>query len=208
MTIFRDRSHAGKILAEQIPFKFDVVAVIPRGGVLVGVEIAKRHKKLVYVVGVRKIPIPWEPEAGFGAVAEDGSIYLNEEILPYLNLPEDVITKLAEEIRREVERRIKLYRLKDTDLKNKDVLLVDDGFATGYTAIAGIMMLRKKGARKVYAVAPCAPFDTILLLRRYADEVFVPNVQKFGPFAVANYYQDFRDLKDEEVLNALKDVDC
>lgn len=208
MTIFGNRSHAGKILAEQIPFKFDVVAVIPRGGVLVGVEIAKRHKKPVYVVGVRKIPIPWEPEAGFGAVAEDGSVYLKEEILPYLNLPENIITKLAEEVRREVERRIKLYRPKDADLKNKDVLLVDDGFATGYTAIAGIMMLRKKGARKVYAVAPCAPFDTILLLRRYADEVFVPNVQKFGPFAVANYYQDFRDLKDEEVLNALKEVDC
>ncbi len=69
------------------------------------------------------------------------------------------------------------------------------------------MMLRKKGAKRIYAVAPCAPLDTVLLLRKYAEDVFVLNIQKFGAFAVASYYQDFRDPSDEEVLKALKEVD-
>jgi predicted phosphoribosyltransferase len=205
--MFNDRVHAGKVLAEKIPFEFDVVGAIPRGGVLVGAEIAKKFNKPLYIVGVRKIPIPWEPEAGFGAIAEDGSIYLNEKILPHLNLSDEMINELAEDVRREVERRVKVYRKKEIDLKGKVVLLVDDGFATGYTAIAGIMMLKKKGASRVYAVAPCAPLDTVNLLKKHADDVFVLNVQKFGSFAVGSYYEDFRELSDEDVLNAMKDVD-
>jgi len=202
--MFKDRTHAGKVLAERIPFEFDVVGVIPRGGVLVGAEIAKKFNKPLYIVGVRKIPIPWDPEAGFGAVAEDGSIYLNERLLPHLGLTDEDINELAEDVKGEVERRVKVYRKKEIDLEGKRVLLVDDGFATGYTAIAGIMMLKKKGASRVYAVAPCAPLDTVNLLKKYADDVFVINVQRFGSFAVGSYYEDFRELSDNDVLKALE----
>ena len=205
--MFKDRTHAGRVLAEKIPFEFDVVGAIPRGGVLVSAEIAKKFNKPLYIVGVRKIPIPWEPEAGFGAIAEDGSIYLNEKILPYLNLSDEMINELAENVRKEVERRVKVYRKKEIDLKGKVALLVDDGFATGYTAIAGIMMLKKKGASRVYAVAPCAPLDTVNLLKKHADDVFVLNVKKFGSFAVGSYYEDFKELSDEDVLKAMKGVD-
>jgi predicted phosphoribosyltransferase len=107
-----------------------VVGVIPRGGVLVGAEIAKKFNKPLYIVGVRKIPIPWYPEAGFGAMAEDGSIYLNERLLPHLGLTDEDINELAEDVKREVERRVKVYRKNEIDLKGKKVLLVDDGFAT------------------------------------------------------------------------------
>lgn len=122
-----------------------------------------------------------------------------------MNLDEDIIAKLAEKVRREVKRSVRFYRIKEIDLNGKDVLLVDDGFTTGYTAIAGIMMLRKTGAKRIYAAAPCAPLDTVLLLRKYADDVFI--LQKFGAFTVTNYYQDFRELSDEDVLKALKEVD-
>ena len=97
-----------------------------------------------------------------------------------------------------------MYRDKEIpDLSGKKILLVDDGFATGYTAIAAIQLLRKKGAEKVYAAAPCSPKDTVNLLKTYADDVFVINIQKNYPFAVASYYEDFSELNDEEVLKAI-----
>lgn len=88
----------------------------------------------------------------------------------------------------------------------KVILLVDDGFATGYTAIAAIELLKKRGAI-VYAVAPCAPYDTIKLLEKYADKVIVIYKQKFGSFAVASYYDDFSDLSDEEVIESLSETE-
>jgi len=206
MIIFHDRRHAGILLADFVDVDFDVVAAIPRGGVIVAAEMAKKAPLLI--VGVRKLPVPWNPEAGFGAVAEDGSMYLNERILKRIDISDEQIREIADNVMREVERRVKVYRGEEIpDLSGKRVLLVDDGFATGYTAIAAIQLLRNKGAAKVYAAAPCSPKDTVELLKRYADDVFVINVQEHFPFAVANYYEDFSELSDGDVLRAIEGVE-
>ncbi|AEA47531.1 phosphoribosyltransferase [Archaeoglobus veneficus] len=207
--IYRDRTHAGRELSK-LDVDFDVVAGIPRGGVIVAAEIAKERGKPLLIVGVRKLPVPLNPEAGFGAVAEDGSIYLNKKIVNRTGLSDDEIWGIAENVKKEVERRVNVYRKGEGeihDLDGKTVLLVDDGFATGYTAIAAIELLRNKNAGKIIAAAPCAPETTVELLEDYADEVVVLNVQAYSPFAVAEYYYDFRELSDEDVLRALEDVD-
>ncbi|MFO7967652.1 MAG: phosphoribosyltransferase family protein [Archaeoglobaceae archaeon] len=207
MTHFRDRRDGGKKLANSVEdLEFDYVAAIPRGGVAVGVEVAKNRNKPLLVVGVRKIPIPWSPEAGFGAVAEDGSTFINEKIFDHLGLSVEETEELAEEVRKEVERRIKTYREEPLpDMSGKTVLLVDDGFASGYTAIAAIELLKNKGAT-VYAAAPCSPSDTVKLLEGYADKVVVIKEQKWGSFAVASYYHEFSDLSDEEVVKMLSEL--
>lgn len=207
MTHFRDRRDGGKKLANFVEdLEFDYVAAIPRGGVAVGVEVAKNRDKPLLVIGVRKIPIPWSPEAGFGAVAEDGSTFINEKIFDHLGLSVEETEELAEEVRKEVKRRIKVYREEPlSDVRGKTVLLVDDGFASGYTAIAAIELLKNKGAT-VYAAAPCSPSDTIKLLEGYADKVVVISEQKWGSFAVASYYEEFDDLSDEEVLDMLSEL--
>lgn len=207
MARFRDRRDGGRKLADFVKdLEFDYVAAIPRGGIAVGVEIARIRNKPLLVIGVRKIPIPWSPEAGFGAVAEDGSTFINERIFDNLGLSVEEVEELAEEVRREVERRVKTYREEPLpDLSKKTVLLVDDGFASGYTAIAAIELLKKKGAT-VYAAAPCSPSDTVKLLEEYADKVVVISEQRWGSFAVASYYEDFSDLSDEEVISMLSEL--
>ncbi|MFP3910417.1 MAG: phosphoribosyltransferase [Archaeoglobaceae archaeon] len=207
MARFRDRRDGGRKLADLVKdLEFDYVAAIPRGGIAVGVEIARIRNKHLLVIGVRKIPIPWSPEAGFGAVAEDGSTFINERIFDNLGLSVEEVEELAEEVRREVERRVKTYREEPLpDLSKKTVLLVDDGFASGYTAIAAIELLKKKGAT-VYAAAPCSPSDTVKLLEEYAYKVVVISEQRWGSFAVASYYEDFSDLSDEEVISMLSEL--
>ncbi len=202
---YHTRAHAGRELA-RLDVDFDLVAAIPRGGVIVGAEVVKARKKPLLIVGVRKLPIPWNPEAGFGAVAEDGSVYLNEGIVRRTGITDEQIESISGEVRKEVERRVKTYRNGPIpDLSGRSVLLVDDGFATGYTAIAAINLLRKRGASRIIAAAPCAPADTVELLKNYAS-VLVLNIQSYLPFAVADYYEDFRELKDEEVLKAIREV--
>lgn len=207
MTHFRNRRDGGKKLADFVKdLDFDYVAAIPRGGIAVGVEVAKDRNKPLLVIGVRKIPIPWSPEAGFGAVAEDGSTFINQRIFDHLGLSVQETEELTEEVRKEVERRVKTYREGPLpDLSGKTVLLVDDGFASGYTAIAAIELLKNSGAT-VYAAAPCSPSDTVKLLEDYADRVLVMSEQKWGSFAVASYYQDFSDLSDEEVVEMLSEL--
>ncbi|RLI87245.1 MAG: phosphoribosyltransferase [Archaeoglobales archaeon] len=203
---YRDRSHAGKELAK-LDVEFDIIAAVPRGGVIVGAEIARVRKKPLLIVGVRKLPIPWSPEAGFGAIAEDCTVYLNDRIVRRAGISEEVIREVANEVKMEVKRRVRTYRKGEIpDLSGNTVLLIDDGFATGYTAIAAIGLLRKKNAKKIIAASPCAPVDTFELLKKHADEVVVLNVQDFFPFAVGDYYEDFRELSDDDVLKAIEGI--
>ena len=105
MTIFHDRRHAGNMLADFLKDKdvdFDVVAAIPRGGAIVAAEIAKKVQKPLLIVGVRKIPIPWNPEAGFGAIAEDCSTYLNERILERLDISSEQIREISSIVKKEI----------------------------------------------------------------------------------------------------------
>jgi putative phosphoribosyl transferase len=208
--IFKDRYDAGRQLAEKLLIHRHnaIVLAIPRGGVPVGYEIAKRLDVPLDLIIPRKLPIPSEPEAGFGAVAPDGTIVLNEEMVAYLGLTSEDIGDIAAEVLTEVRRRIKVYRGDRPlpRLKGKRVILVDDGLATGYTMIAAVRAVRNERPARVIVAVPCSPETSVLRLEKEADEVFSLVVQRHGQFAVASFYSSFPDLGDDEVKGLIHDA--
>lgn len=202
--LFRDRSDAGRRLAERL-IEFEdsraVVLAIPRGGVPVGYEIAKRLHAEFDVIVPRKIPIPWNPEAGFGAVTADGTIVLNDAMVRSLGLTSAEIEQAAEDVRREIVRRTQVYRgdRPPPDVENRPVILVDDGLASGYTMLAAIESLKKSSPSAVIVAVPVASSAAARLISAAADRLIALIVSHRLPFAVADYYLEWRDLTDEEV---------
>lgn len=205
--IFENREHAGKILAEKYDGPTDSLVVwgIARGGVPVGYQIAKILGGELDVVTARKLPIPWSPEMGFGAIAPDGSIALNEELLSRLRLSDDEIREIAERVLAEVNRREEIYRAGRTavDISGKNVLITDDGLATGYTMIAAIEMAKRGEASTVNVAVPVSPADTARKIEPLVDRLIVLHLSWTYSFAVASFYSDFHDLSDQEVLEYL-----
>jgi putative phosphoribosyl transferase len=182
-----------------------VVLAVPRGRVPVGYEVAKRLGVPLDVIVPRKLPVPSDPEAGFGAVAPDGTVVLNEALMKYLVLSPEEVGEIVGEVLREVRRRIKEYRgdRPFPGLKSKNVIVVDDGLASGYTMIAAVRAIRKERPKRIIVAVPCSPRTSVERLEREADEVICPEVQPGGPFAVASYYESFPDLSDGEVKDLL-----
>lgn len=207
--MFRDREHAGELLS-RILLRYQsghaAVVAVPRGGVPVGFSIARNLQVPLDVVIPRKLPIPEEPEAGFGAVTADGSIVLNDRLVAQLDLPPKTIDAIVKEVRREVERREAVYRQAGprVDLSERTVVLVDDGLASGYTMLAAIKSIRKDGPRKVVVAVPCSPVRSIKLVTPQVDEICCLIRSDEPIFAVASYYEDFADLSDEQVLDYLR----
>ena len=205
--IFRNRFHAGEKLAEKLKgfSPRSILVAIPRGGVAIAYSVSIKLGIKMTVVGVRKLPVPWSPEAGFGAVAEDGTIYINEALVRRFWIENEEISRIAEDVLSEVRRRVRIYRGdRLPDFSGKEIIVVDDGFATGYTAIAACELVKRAGAVEVILSAPCAPENTVKLLSDYGDDVITLITEKFTPFAVANYYEDFHDMTDDEVLEILE----
>lgn len=206
--IFFDRLEAGRRLAEAYsgPREDVVVLGIARGGVPVGYPIAEDLGAALDVVTARKLPVPWSPETGFGAVAPDGSMVLNQEVLPALRLSREEIDAIASDVLAEVRRREKVYRggMPPTPLSDRNVILADDGLATGYTMIASIEMARKAGAASVAVAVPVSPADTARRIEPLADRLLVIHVAHTYSFAVASFYRDFHDMEDSEVLELLE----
>lgn len=202
--LFRDRSDAGRRLAERLVEFEDsqaVVLAIPRGGVPVGYEIAKRLHADLDVIVPRKIPIPWNPEAGFGAVTADGTIVLNDAMVRSLGLTPAEIEQAAEDVRREIVRRTQVYRgdRPPPEVANRPVILVDDGLASGYTMLAAIESLKKSSPSAVIVAVPVASSAAARLISASADRLIALIVSHRLPFAVAEYYLEWRDLTDDEV---------
>jgi len=208
MAIFKDRLDAGLKLAEKVGLpKESVIFAIPRGGVPVGYAISKALSLPFDIVVVRKLPIPWNPEAGFGAITLDGRVVLNPEFKGYLS--PKTIEEIARVVHQEVLRRNEVYRGGKgyKDLSGKVAVVVDDGFASGYTAIAAANFLRKFSPKALVAIAPVCPVHTKELLKEYYDEVYCLVESRELPFAVASFYEDFHYLSDEEVLSYVKDLE-
>lgn len=208
--IFRDRHDAGRKLAERLLiYRHNaIVLAIPRGGVPVGYQVAKRLEVPLDLIIPRKLPIPSDPEAGFGAVAPDGTVVLNERMVANLGLSVKDIEVIVKHVLVEVRRRVREYRggRPLPDLKGKNVLVVDDGLASGYTMIAALRAIKKEHPRRIVVAVPCSPGTSVERLEKEADEVVCLAVQPFGPFAVASYYEHFPDLSDDEVKGLLSDV--
>jgi putative phosphoribosyl transferase len=206
---YRNRIDAGRVLAGHLGrYKSGdaVVYAIPRGGIPVAVEVAKRLGIELDVIVARKIPIPDNTEAGYGAVTEDGAIVLNEPLVERLGLTRQQIERHADEVRAEIRRRQAAYRteLRPSSVEGRAAIIVDDGLASGYTMMAAIRSMRKQGAIKVVAAAPVASSSAWELIRSTADEVVCPIVSYSYPFAVAGFYRQWHDLTDEEVIDDLE----
>jgi len=206
--MFRNRTEAGKKLAEKlIKYKANKEAIIlalPRGGVPVAFEGAKKLKIPIHLIIVRKLPIPDNPEAGIGALSETGEIVWQPQKESY---PKDVIEEILIEQKKEIERRTKILR-KGRDLpklKNKIVILIDDGLAMGSTMMAALKTAKKEGAKKVVVAVPVAGKDVLERIKKEADEVVCLEVPLFFQ-AVAQVYENWYDLDDQEVLKIMKKI--
>src|SRR5665647_2998947 len=206
--MFDDRIDAGRQLAADYsgPTEDVVVFGIARGGVPVGYPLAVNLKATLDVITARKLPIPWSAEMGFGAIVPDGTRVLNDEVVRSTGLRPDEIDRIAAEVLTEVHRREKVYRggREQAPMKDRNVLLMDDGLATGYTMIASIEMARKQGAVYIHVAVPVSPADTAERVRRMVDHLQVLHTVRTYPFAVASFYRDFHDMKDSEVLQTLE----
>ena len=207
MAFFTDRVDAGKRLASALSNfsgKHGVVLAIPRGGVVVGFEIAKALNLPLDVIIPRKIGAPDNPELAIGAVAEDGTAILDNQLISYLGVSREYIKEETERQKQEIRRRLKLYR-EDTsypDLKGLDVIVVDDGIATGSTMKAALASVKNRGAARITVAIPVGPPSTIEELEKMADRVVCIYTPEFFQ-AIGEFYRDFSQTSDEEVIGFL-----
>lgn len=200
--MFKNREDAGKQLGEALK-KYQqsspIVLGIPRGGIEVGYYVARHLSGDFAPVIVRKLGYPRQPEAAFGAMAEDGSLYLD----PWSNkhLSKEIIERVVRKEKEEIKRRIGIYRDGKPlpNLKDRVVLLVDDGIATGSTVFAALEMCVKKEPRKLIVAAPVSGTDRLQKLGNNADEVIILDVKE-DFYAVSQGYEEFSNLTDREVL--------
>jgi putative phosphoribosyl transferase len=206
---FVDRVEAGQRLAGVLALRHwndPIVLALPRGGVPVGAQVAERLGAPMDVFVARKIGAPHHPEYGIGAIAEGGGVVIDRVAVEAVGVSCDDFRRLAQSERVELERRVQHYRggRPLPDVRGHDVILVDDGLATGVTAEAALRALGTSHAARVVLAAPaCAP-DTAGRLRAVADDVVC--VLEPEPFvAVGAHYERFDQTSDEEVLALLAD---
>ncbi len=208
--VFRDRFEAGRLLGEFMASDYEaqpksIVLAIPAGGVPVGIELSKRLRLSFDCLIVRKIQIPGNTEAGFGALASGGQVFLNRELINSLGLSQEQINTQTRKVEQELAARERLFRKNkpQLDLSGLRVIVTDDGLASGFTMLAAIDAARRKGAQEVVVAVPTAPLHSIRQVEQKADVVYSLHAQQSGPFAVANAYQHWHDLSREEVVHLL-----
>jgi len=206
--IFENRQEAGKQLAlllQRYRKTKVLVVALPRGGVPVGYEIARFLHAPLDVIPVRKLGLPHNPEYGIGAVALGEELYIDNEAVRNMYITPREIAEIAEEEIRETERREHLYRSgkKPLQIKNRIVILVDDGLATGVTAYAAIHAIQKQEPKKLILAVPVCPVSAAAEIRKHVDE-FVCLEIRDDFRAVGNYYNYFPQVSDKEVIKFLK----
>lgn len=208
--VFDDRLHAGELLAEKLRSykgREDVyVLAIPAGGVQVAFVVSRRLELPLDLVVTRKIHVPWNKEAGFGAVSWDGTVFLNEPLVASLGLTKEEIDRCVMEEKEIIRRRLELFRGNRPypDLKNKTAIIIDDGLASGFSMLATVKAIKRRGVRKIVVAIPTAPVSAIELIRPHADRTVCLNVRSGPFFAVADAYKIWYDLEEEDVIDILK----
>jgi predicted phosphoribosyltransferase len=206
--LYHDRQEAGRKLATlllEYRDKPDVLLLaLPRGGLPVASAVAQELHVPLDVLVVRKLGLPWQPELAAGAIASGGIIVRNPQVAALFRDFDKTLEEVAARERRELERRENIYRAgrPALDVRNRTVILIDDGIATGATMEAAVRAMRAVPARSVVVAVPVAPPDTVAMLSRCADRVVCP--QQPEPFvAVGRWYEEFPQLSDEEVIAIL-----
>lgn len=203
--MFVDRKDAGEKLSIELErFKDEnpIVLAIPRGGIVTAYDTINKFGFEWDLIIPRKIGAPHNKEIAIGAISLDGTGLFNEKYIDMLNIPEEYIKKEIFEQIEEIKRRLNKYKGNENfpDVKNKTVIIIDDGIATGFTIQAAIKSIRKHGAKKIILAVPVAPQDTISILGKIVDEVICLLIpQEF--YAVGLHYKSFEQTTDEEVFN-------
>jgi len=207
-TQFFNRTEAGQFLAENLSSyanRDDVIVLgLPRGGVPVAAEVAKRLNTPLDVFVVRKLGLLGHSELAMGAIASGGVRVFNGEVVNALRIPDEVIDAVSTEEFVELERREKAYRagLPSLDVEGKTVIVVDDGIATGSTMLAAVSALRQLSAARIVVAAPVIAASACREIQRQADEVVAVRIpERF--YAVGQWYEDFSQTSDEEVRDLL-----
>lgn len=208
--LFENRLDAGRKLAVELADyqgRSTVVLGIPNGGVPVAVEVAMALKSDLDLVITRKIPIPLNPEAGFGAVVDDGTIIIDEDMVRRMGLTKEQIDYQVNKVRAAVRQRSLLYH-KDkplTTVAGKTVIIADDGLAAGLTMEAAVTSVRRRRPAELIVAAPVASASAVERLEKVADKIVTCFTAQTPSFAVADYYHYWHDLSDDEVLRLLSD---
>ncbi|MGD6806199.1 MAG: phosphoribosyltransferase [Candidatus Bathyarchaeia archaeon] len=208
MAFFGDRIDAGKRLAAALSDfagRNGVVLAIPRGGVVVGYQIAEALDLPLDVIIPRKLGAPGNPELAIGAIAEDGTAVLDDELIRYLGVGRQYIYEEGERQKAEIGRRLKVYRegMPPQNLKGKEVIVVDDGIATGSTMKAALASVKNRGAASVTVAVPVGPPSTIEELKRRADHVVCLYTPEYFE-AIGQFYANFSQTSDGEVITLLR----
>lgn len=204
---FADRAAAGRRLAARLDYLRDerpVILGLPRGGVPIAYEVARALGAPLDVIVVRKLGVPWLPELAMGAIGEGGSRIVDRDLMRYERVTDELLAEVEAREAGELRRRAQIYRAgrDPVTIEGRAVVVIDDGIATGATARAACLVVRQRGAARVMLAVPVLPPDLIGPLGRVADEV----VWLCAPepmLAVGNWYEDFEQLTDAEVVDLL-----
>jgi len=209
MAIYKDREDAGRVLSQELADLQDqgntVILALPRGGVPVGFEVARKLNAPLDVFIVRKLGVPGHEELAMGAIASGGVIVLNDEVVWRLNIPTQMIEGVIREERREMERRERAYRddRPPVDVSGKTAILVDDGLATGASMKAAVQGLRARGPARIIVAVPVAAPETCASFQELVDRIVCAETPE-PFFGVGAWYEDFSQTSDEEVRDLLE----
>lgn len=206
-----DRKDAGETLAQKAVEagvdESSLILAIPNGGIAVAAPIAEATGASLSLIIVRKMQIPYNPEAGFGALTSFGTMILNDQLLARLDLSEEQIEKARRKTEKQIERRREAYGeyLEDISPENRHVVLVDDGLASGYTMLAAVRSVREQKPESISVLVPTASDSAVDRVEPVVDKLICPRIETGFVFAVANAYRDWHDLTDEEVIEILEE---
>lgn len=218
ITKFKDREHAADLLISKLKNELKqenpkeiAVFGVPRGGVILANTIYKNKCANYFdIVIPRKLGAPNNKELGIGAIMDKDTVYLNEYVVKALRVPLDYIESEKLSQVQEIERRTLLYRPKqeEYEIKDKIIILVDDGAATGSTLVVSARWIKKRKPKKIIIAIPVAPNETIELLKNEVDKVvtiLIPPTSNFT--SVAQFYDNFEEITDDKVVKIMKELD-
>lgn len=206
--VFRDRQHAGAVLAGMLASLRAgraLVLAIPAGGVPVAAELARRLELPLDVAVVSKLTLPWNTEAGFGALAFDGTLRLNDELVRQAGLDAAQIASATQQARDKVARRVLALRGQRPlpDLASHPAIVVDDGLASGFTMLVAIGALRRQGAREIIVAIPTAHAESVACLLPQVEALYCANLRAGRRYAVADAYEEWSDVDEASAARLL-----
>lgn len=206
--VFANRPEAGLVLADMLKaYKNSsaLVMAVPAGGVPVALSISQTLNIAVSVAVVSKITLPWNTEVGYGAVAFDGTVRLNDSLLSRLGLTDKQIQAGIEHTHQKVQRRVERFsrELPFPDLKNKTIFLTDDGLASGFTMLTAVEAIKRAGVGSLNIAVPTAHMESLQRVSPQVEAIYCANVRSGFFFAVADAYKKWYDIGEEELFEMI-----